>query len=1024
MSKVKRLFKVAKELNVGTTMLVDHLVKNGHQVENSPNAKIPGELYDLLLKEFASDKQMKEKAEQIIEKRNEDRFHHTTTKPEPPKPPKEEETPADFMSAAQLRASANSTPNPVPTAEPTTPVQEAEEVTTPSTTEVPVDPPTPAPKEEVESPVEPVVPEAKEVEEEKPAALKIVGKIDLDTINKKTSRPKKTHKTTSKPAPPAAKDTEPSTPKDPTPPPPAKEVPVVPEKPEPVAKEKEPESPPVVQKETPEVPASETAAPEEKKEPVKKEPKDLPEVTAEKVAPEKEAEQPAEPEAETEEVITADPKQLRGLKVLGKIDLADSSKKKGKDKKKDESKPTPANKDGNSDGDTSKRRRKRKRKRKKVTNEDVNSQNKKGSGDKKGKTAKEKPTKKEIQESIRNTFAQMQKGPSRGRQRLRRAKRDAGAARRRRDEEKVASESHVLEMTEFITANEFANLIEEPVNNIIKSCFDLGMMVTINQRLNADVLSLLAEEYGYDAKFIDVKEQEFEDAIEEDAPEDLRTRNPIITVMGHVDHGKTTLLDHLRKANVAAGEAGGITQHIGAYEVALKSGGKVTFLDTPGHEAFTAMRARGAQVTDVAIIVVAADDAVMPQTKEAINHSQAANVPMVFAINKVDKESADPERIKGQLAEMNILVEDWGGDFQSQEISAKMGTNVDELLEKVILQAELLELKANPDRIANGTVIEAKLDKGRGNVATMLVENGTLKVGDPMVAGIHFGKVRALINQNGERIKEAGPAMPIQVLGLNGQPNAGDRFQVFKEESKAKGVSQKRQELFREQSFRQKNRITLDEIGRRRALGSFNELNIIIKGDVDGSVEALAGSLLKLSTEEVQVNIILKSVGGITESDVNLASASDAIIIAFNTRPSAQARTLAEREEIDIRTYSVIYDAIGDVKDALEGLLSPDIKEEILGTAEVRDVFKITRVGSVAGCMVINGKIYRNSPVRVIRDGVVIYTSTISSLKRFKDDAKEVATGFECGIMIENYNDVKVGDHFEVYKEVEVKRTL
>ncbi|MCL4154105.1 UNVERIFIED_CONTAM: hypothetical protein GTU68_007603, partial [Idotea baltica] len=584
--------------------------------------------------------------------------------------------------------------------------------------------------------------------------------------------------------------------------------------------------------------------------------------------------------------------------------------------------------------------------------------------------------------------------------------------------------SRVLQLTEFITANEFANLIDVSVTEIITKSFQLGMMISINQRLDAELLTIIAEEYGFDVEFIDVTEDELE--IEEivDKPEDLVPRSPIITVMGHVDHGKTTLLDFLRKTNVTSQEAGGITQHIGAYEVTLKSGQNVTFLDTPGHEAFTAMRARGAKATDVAIIVVAADDAVMPQTKEAINHAQAANVPMIFAINKVDREIADPERIKGQLAEMNILVEDWGGKFQSQEISALKGTNVDELLEKVILESDLLELKANPDRSSAGTVIEARLDKGLGNVATMLVQTGTLKVGDEMVAGIHYGKVRAIINQNGKRVKMAGPSMPVQVLGLNGQPQAGDRFHIFEEDGKAKSIAQKRSELYREQQFRQTKRITLEEIGRRRAIGNFKELNVIIRGDVDGSVEALSGSLLKLSTDEVQVNILWKGVGAISEADINLAMASDAIVIAFNVRPNAQARSLAEREKVDIRTYSVIYDAINDVKDALEGLLSPEIKEEIMGTAEVREVFNVSKVGNVAGSYVTSGKIKREHPIRIIRDGVVISDGKLSSLKRFKDDVKEVANGFEFGFMVENYNDIQEGDVLESYKQNEVRRKL
>ena len=658
-----------------------------------------------------------------------------------------------------------------------------------------------------------------------------------------------------------------------------------------------------------------------------------------------------EGEEEAESVMRAGDRtpELRGLKVMGKIELpgAKKPKKKTKDTKgkdaaasgdqktKDGEKKEQA-KEGE---EPKKRRRRRKRKRKdspKVDSGSGSSSQSKGR-DKKGK--KEKPSQTEVDQSIRNTFSQMQRGASRSRQRLRRAKRDADAARRELAEQQMEEESRIIDVTEFITANEFAQLISVPVNDIITKSFQLGMMVSINQRLDAEVLALIAEEYGYEANFVDVKDAELEIVEIEDDPEDLVGRSPIITVMGHVDHGKTTLLDNLRKTNVTSQEAGGITQHIGAYEVKLKSGKVVTFLDTPGHEAFTAMRARGAKVTDIIIVVVAADDAVMPQTKEAISHAQAAEVPMIFAINKIDKAGADPERIKAQLAEMNILLEDWGGNYQSQEISALKGTNVDELLEKVILEAELLELKANPDRVSTGTVIEARLDKGRGNVATLLIQNGTLKIGDEMVAGIHYGKVRALIDQNGKRIKAAGPSMPVQVLGLGGQPQAGDRFYIFEEDGKAKTISQKRSELFREQQLRQTNRLTLEEIGRRRALGNFEELNIIIRGDVDGSVEALSGSLLKLSTDEVQVNIIMKAVGAITEADINLAMASDAIVIAFNVRPNALARSLAEREAVDIRTYSVIYNAINDVKDALEGLLSPEIKEEVIGTAEVQGNF-------------------------------------------------------------------------------------
>ncbi len=1021
MLKVKRLFKIAKELNVGTTMLVDHLQQHGHQVENSPNAKIPAELYDLLLKEFASDKQLKERAEQIIERRNEERNTLTTHKTETPPPtPKEEESTGDIITAAQLRRTVSDKPTPPPVDEPKTvsqpPAEKSPEVAEPvNKAEAPTD--TPA----TETAPTPQVEKAAKKEEESPLKVKVVGKIDLDALNPPSKRKDKT------PTPPAEKEkTAQPTPPQEKPlaekPAPPKEV----EKTSPVEAKTPAKKPdqvvetPKVEKEAEKVTETPTAK-EPQKEAVKE-----PEVT----------EKPAE---EQQQVITAgeNAPTLSGLKVLGKIELPGRNRR-GKDSSKgkgtqDRRKPTttPA-KPGTGTGDKpqaegeddpNKRKRKRKRKRKKVDSPTANTATNQ-SGDKKGKTGKAKPTQKEIDESIRNTMAQMQKGPSRDRQRFRRAKRDADAERRRQDHEREMEKSKEIEVTEFITANEFANLIETPVNEIIKLSFSLGKMVTINQRLDQELLEILGEEFGYEVKLVDVKDQEFVEEDDQDDPASLIPRNPIITVMGHVDHGKTTLLDYLRKENVAAGEAGGITQHIGAYQVNVKTGEKITFLDTPGHEAFTAMRARGAQVTDIVIVVIAADSAVMPQTKEAINHAQAAEVPMIFAINKIDLPNADPERIKGQLAELNILVEDWGGDYQSQDISAKKGTGIDDLLEKVLIQAELLELKANPERQSIGTVIEASVEKGRGNVATMLVQTGSLKIGDPMVAGIHFGKVRALIDQNGNRIKEAGPSTPVRVLGINGQPAAGDRFQVFSDESNAKDVAQKRQELYREQAFRQNNRLTLDEITRRNKIGSFSELNIIVKGDVDGSVEALSGSLLRLSTEEVHVNIILKSVGGIKESDVTLAMASDAVILAFNTRPNAQARALAEREGVDIRTYSVIYDAINDVKDALEGLLSPDIKEEILGTAEVRDTFKISKVGTIAGCMVTHGKILRNSPVRVIRDNVVIYDSTLSSLKRFKDDVKEVATNYECGIMVTNYNDVREGDIIEAYQKVEVKRKL
>jgi translation initiation factor IF-2 len=565
--------------------------------------------------------------------------------------------------------------------------------------------------------------------------------------------------------------------------------------------------------------------------------------------------------------------------------------------------------------------------------------------------------------------------------------------------------------------------MDVPVNQVIAKCMELGLFVSINQRIEADVIAMIADEFNFQVKFVDVSEDDLEDEDLDDA-ESLIPRPPIVTVMGHVDHGKTSLLDYVRKANVIAGEAGGITQHIGAYEVSLEDNRKITFLDTPGHEAFTAMRARGAQITDIVIIVVAADDDVMPQTKEAINHAQAAGVPMIFAINKVDKEAANPERIKEQLSQMNILVEDWGGKYQVQEISAKFGQGVDNLLEKVLLEAEILDLKANPERLAKGAVIEAQLDKGRGIVTTILVQTGSLAVGDILVAGQHYGKVKAMMDERGKRITIAGPSTPVQILGLSGAPQAGDKFQIYETEREAREIATRRQQLMREQSIRQQKHITLDEIARRKAIGSFKELNLIVKGDVDGSVEALSDSLLKLSTPEVSVNIILKSVGQISESDVLLASASDAIIIGFQVRPSSGARKLAENEAIDIRLYSIIYDAINEVRDALEGLLAPEIQEDIVASVEVREVFKISKVGSIAGCYVLEGKITRNTPIRLIRDGIVIYSGKLASLKRFKDDAKEVNAHFECGLSIDNYNDIQTGDIIEGYEQKEVKRKL
>ncbi|MGB5369847.1 MAG: translation initiation factor IF-2, partial [Flavobacteriaceae bacterium] len=592
-----------------------------------------------------------------------------------------------------------------------------------------------------------------------------------------------------------------------------------------------------------------------------------------------------------------------------------------------------------------------------------------------------------------------------------------------KDIEQQELDSKVLKVTEFVTASEVATMMNVSTTEIISACMSLGIMVTMNQRLDAETLSIVADEFGYEVEFVNA---EIEEAIEEteDKPEDLKPRAPIVTVMGHVDHGKTSLLDYIREANVIAGESGGITQHIGAYSVMLDNGQRITFLDTPGHEAFTAMRARGAQVTDIAVIVIAADDDIMPQTKEAIAHAQAAGVPMVFAINKIDRPTANPDKIKEGLAQMNLLVEDWGGKIQSHDISAKSGAGVKELLEKVLLEAELLELKSNPDKLASGTVVEAFLDKGRGYVSTVLVQGGTLNIGDYVLAGTHSGKVKAMQDERGKEIVIAGPATPVSVLGLAGAPQAGDKFNVLLDEREAKQIASKRAQLMREQSVRTQRHITLDEIGRRIALGDFKELNIILKGDVDGSVEALTDSFQKLTTAEIQVNIIHKGVGAITESDVLLASASDAIIIGFNVRPMGNAKMIAEKEEIDIRMYSIIYDAINDLKDAMEGMLSPEIREEITGTAEIRETFKISKIGTIAGCMVTSGKIFRNSGIRLIRDGVVVYTGELTSLKRFKDDVKEVAKGYDCGLQIKNYNDIVEGDIVEAFQEVAVKKKL
>ena len=647
-------------------------------------------------------------------------------------------------------------------------------------------------------------------------------------------------------------------------------------------------------------------------------------------------------------------------------------------------------------------------------------------GGKKPVVQKVEPTEEDVKNQIKETLERLQgrgKGGKSKAAKYRRDKRDSHRQRSEDEQQALQEGSKTIKVTEFVTVGEVATMMDVPITKVIGTCMTLGIMVTQNQRLDAETLTIVADEFGYEVEFISAEIEENLEVVE-DKPEDLKPRSPIVTVMGHVDHGKTSLLDYIREANVIAGESGGITQHIGAYGVTLEGGQKIAFLDTPGHEAFTAMRARGAQITDIAIIVIAADDDIMPQTKEAISHAQAAGVPMIFAINKIDREAANPEKIKEKLAAMNLLVEDWGGKYQSHDISAKKGTGVKELLEKVLLEAEVLELTANPDKPAVGTVVEAQLDKGRGYVSTILVQAGTLRVGDYMLAGKNHGKIKAMHDERGNVITEAGPSTPVSILGLDGAPTAGDKFNVYEDEREAKQIAAKRTQLQREQSVRTQKHITLAEIGRRIALGQFKELNIILKGDVDGSVEALSDSFSKLSTEEIQVNIIHKGVGAITESDVLLASASDAIIIGFNVRPQGNAKQLAEKEEIDIRNYSIIYDAIDDLRDAMEGMLSPELKEEITGTAEIREIFKVSKVGSIAGCMVTDGKVYRNSKIRLIREGVVIYTGELATLKRFKDDVKEVAKGYDCGMQIKGYNDIQELDIIEAFQEVEVKKKL
>ncbi|QBR12915.1 translation initiation factor IF-2 [Sphingobacterium sp. CZ-2] len=1007
------LLKAAKELNIGIGTAVEHLVKKGFEVESKPNTKLSPEMYGVLLKEFQGDKIVKDEAKQIVIGKI-----------------RREEGPVV----------GNATPANESTEEKETPSDVKEILIKNTSTDTPA-------KEEKK-------------EEESQSALKVVGKIDLDSL-----------KRGAKPAPKEEPKAEQPKAEEPKPEQPKQEQP----KPEPVKEPVKEVAKEEVKEKVEEKPVEKAPVQEEVKKPEPPKVEEKPKIEAKKEEPVKapvetpvKKEEPAVKPTEAkpnrpqgqDDVIRARSETLSGPKVVGKIQLpaarpnkpvASSSNNAGnnndnKRKRKRTNKPLGAGSDGNQQNNNNRQDGNNRpphqggqnqnqggnRPHNRGGNHPNDRHGNKGRHDNRGprkpEVAKEEPSEKEIQDQIKATLARLSGAGKSGkfaqRAKLRRQKRDdiATSAEEAALEQEMMSK--VLRVTEFVTANELANLMDVPVTQVIATCMSLGMFVSINQRLDAETLSIVAEEFGYQIEFIKPEDEEVAELEEPDTESRLVPRAPIVTVMGHVDHGKTSLLDFIRKANVTKGEAGGITQHIGAYAVQLEDGKKLTFLDTPGHEAFTAMRARGAKVTDIVIIVIAADDAVMPQTKEAINHAMAAGVPIIFAFTKVDKPGANADRIREQLSAMNILVEDWGGKYQAQEISAKTGENVDLLLEKVLLEAEMLELKADPKKRAVGSVIEAALDKGRGIVTTVLVQGGTLRVGDPILAGSYSGKVKALTNERGERVKEAGPSIPVQILGMSGAPTAGDKLYVLESESEARQVANKRLQLQREQGMRATKHITLDEIGRRLAIGNFKELNIIVKGDVDGSIEALSDSLLKLSTDEIQVNIIHKSVGAISESDVLLASASDAIIIGFQVRPTQGARKLAENEQIDIRLYSIIYDAIEEIKSAMEGMLAPKLEEKIVAEVEIRETFKISKVGTIAGCMVLEGKINRNNDIRIIREGVVIHTGRLASLKRFKDDVKEVAQGYECGLNIDRFNDIQVGDIVEAFEQVEVKRKL
>jgi translation initiation factor IF-2 len=996
LGKTIRLSKIAREFNVGIHTIVDFLHKKGFDYDENPNTKVSEDAIVLLEKEYKIDLNLKKESEKIILKSHRPKQEVITIDDRPGDENDEED---EYEEEA---------PKAVPKKTP---------------------PPVTKKKEQEEAPVE------RPKHEDK---IKIVGKLDLENIGKPAKKEVKPVEEKPEPEPveekPVAeevKQVEPEIPAE------SKQEEIQPEQPTEDTQEITEEKPieKTIETGVPKVeelkvigridldalnqktrPAKKTRKEREKERRDRRRPK--PGITAPPEGvpvPPVQKVQEDEPVKKEAEVIKARAGRLNGPTVVGKIDLPDKKLRKQKDIIEEA---------------LQKKRRRRIKETGRIKLEDKTQERPKGDtkitkapGRKKKVLLKKEVDEGEVQKQIKDTLARLtSKGKSKG-SKHRRDKRTAISERKQSDLERNIQDLKILKVTEYVSVSELATMMNANVNEVISTCMSLGLFVSINQRLDAETLSVVADEFGFKVEFVSADLQDSFDA-DDDTDEELLPRSPIVTVMGHVDHGKTSLLDYIRSTNVIAGEAGGITQHIGAYHVKLDDGRKITFLDTPGHEAFTAMRARGAQVTDIAIIIVAADDNVMPQTVEAINHATAAGVPIVFAINKIDKPGANIERIKEELANMNFLVEDWGGKFQSQDISAKVGTGVDDLMEKVLLEAELLELKANPNRRAKGTIIESTLDRGRGYVATVLVESGTLKAGDIILAGQYFGHVKAMFNERNMRIDSAGPAEPAIILGLDGAPQAGDKFNVMENERDARNIANKREQLAREQGLRTQKHITLDEIGRRIAIGNFQELNLIIKGDVDGSIEALSDSLIKLSTEEIQVNIKHKAVGQISESDILLAAASEAIVIGFQVRPSLSARKLAEKEQIDIRLYSIIYDAINEIRAAMEGMLSPDIKEEITGTAEVIEVFKVTKVGTVAGCIVRDGKITRNSRIRVIRDGIVIYTGTLGSLKRFKEDVKEVKNGYECGLNIENFNDIKVGDHVEAFHEVEVAKQL